>query len=223
MRYDQKYRNYTMPRLILENYLRERPLRMKDLCPYAGHDYGSLRVAKSALRRAGRLSKTDEVDLSHPENLAMSLVPLGDMQILPAPYTKQNEAKAKVAREMAAKAIDAPVGSAEVQDLTEEQLKRILSSFIQAGGGGKDFIGAINSYRDMIGNSAPPGPPAPLTEEETIDRIVRVLQSAAPHLSAEAIARFTSPRPVPPPEPGCTDTPETTEGPPEASSSVPEA
>jgi len=204
MRYDQKYRGYTMPRLILENYLRPVPHRMKDLVAFAGHSYASLRVAKNTLVRTGRLSKDGVPDLSHPENIAlMPLEPLGEITILPKSYTKQNEAHAKHARTVAAEAIGATHGDRETKRLTESEVKDILSVYIKQGAGGKDFIAAVNAYLAFTATKEPLGLPAPLSPAEVESRILRLLRAsdrAAAIAAAEAFLACPEPPAEPSPE-----------------------
>lgn len=221
MRYDQKYKNYTVPRLLLENALREVPLRLKELCLYAGHKYDSLKVGKNALKRQNRLVD-GVVNMSHPDNYALDLHPLEDIKYLPAPNSKINAKAAKEAASLVARAIGAEPGTATVGNLTVGQIKSLLSEYIQMGAGGKDFIASITKYLDLITDRQAIGPPAPLTPAETTDRILRVLTSAAPESVAEAIERYhalnaqESPTDVPEDQTKA-DTPETEEPVPEAS------
>lgn len=186
MRYDQKYKNYSAQRLLLENYLRPVPLRLKELMVYAGHAYDTLKVAKSALKREGRLLNNATIP-DHPENIAMSLEPLEDMRILPKPYTKVNEAHAKKAREHAAEALGAAANTARIARLSESEVKDILSTYIKNGANGKDFIAAVNAYLAFTSTKEPLGLPAPLSDDELTTRLAQLLAPISPSIISDAL------------------------------------
>lgn len=196
MRHDQRYKSYTMPKLLLENMLREVPLKIRDLTAYAGHAERSLRVAKTMLKREGRTINDKVVD-AHPENVRLQLKPLQDLYVLPAPYSKKNEVK----RQALEKRVDAVLGdqieafeAGAVKSLSFPDLLQLVDAHIRSGGAGKDFLQAIKLRIEMASGEESPGPPVPLTPEGRIERGVRFLESLDPSEASEAFSIYEARR-----------------------------
>lgn len=187
MRHDQRYKNYTMPKLILENYLRDRPLRLKELCEYSGHGYASLRVAKNKLRQEGRLDG-DTVVSGHPLNLQLTLQPLGELTRMGKPHSNVN-AKAMTKASAIVTEVYGKDAVKEIKLMNRDELRAILSEFIRQGGDGKNFIGAISAL-GSLGTDHHNGPPAPLSVAQRIAHLLLCMLSAEPSEVREAFAQW---------------------------------
>ena len=193
MRYDQRYKHYTMPKLILENYLREVPLRIKDLTAYANHSYASLRVAKNTLRRNGRLLDGDKVDLDHAENIKANLKPLEDLHELPKAFSKHRAEKAATIRALNATANTSKPLTADPNEselVTKESIFQALARYFSDGGGGKDYVPTAKLLLENLAAARAPGPPAPSTDAALIARVLRVLNSVEKNIADIAIYTF---------------------------------
>lgn len=204
------FRTWTAERLILCNFLREKPHTYTVLTRFAGHKNLSLRVEANRLRQKGqpngpRLSKENVVTPDHPKNLALELFPLPDPPAdLPVPHSAATAAQHQRAQDLVLRTLPAGIpASGAKHKLTPEDLIALLDAHILQGGLGRDFLQAIKTRYEMEGIAKHPGPPPPMTDAAMAAELLALLKELPPHVCDTAIldyqhARTTAPLPSPP-------------------------
>lgn len=204
------FRTWTAERLILCNFLREKPHTYTVLTRFAGHKNLSLRVEANRLRQKGqpngpRLSKENVVTPDHPKNLALELFPLPDPPAdLPAPHSAATAAQHQRAQDLVLRTLPAGIpASGAKHKLTPEDLIALLDAHILQGGLGRDFLQAIKTRYEMEGIAKHPGPPPPMTDAAMALELLALLKEIPPHVCAEAWSLYcqpgeSSPAPSPP-------------------------
>jgi len=200
------FASWTADRLILCNYLREKPHTYTVLTGFAGHKNLSLRVAANRLRQSGqafgpRLTKENVVVPDHPANLALELFPLPDPPVkLPAPYSKQSEAlKATAAALVQSSLPDTPPAAGAASGLSGADLIRLVDDYIRQGAGGRDFLKAIELRANLSNLDVHSGPPVPLTPQAQALELLALLKELSPDVCTEAWALYCQHREAPAP------------------------
>lgn len=203
------FASWTADRLILCNYLRETPHTYSTLTRFANHKNLSLRVAANRLRQKGqafgpRLTKDNKVVADHPANQALELFPLPDPPAdIPKPYSRQNAAIRASAQTMALLALpDTKVAAAAEAGLSGADLIRMVDSYILQGGGGRDFLKAIELRSSLSNLDVHSGPPVPLSPTAQAAELLLLLKDLPPDVCTEAWALYCQSREsAPPPSP----------------------
>lgn len=185
------YRDWTMDRLVASNFLRDIPLTYEALTLYAGHKATSLRVAATALRRAGRLGPHNQLLREHPANA--NLIPLPDLPGLAAKSSNHAALVVEAQRNEALQVVAQVLGAnpdTKAKRFTMDELIELTDEYIRSGASGKDFLSAVRARIDLEGIAPPPlGPPPPTTPDTTIQRLHDLLVEVPDALLTTALAR----------------------------------
>lgn len=193
----ESFLHYTMNELLIRNFLRPKPYKLKELTRFSSHKYVSIRVALNVLRRAGHVSNRSVI----PSALTQPFIDAGPLPDLPE--ISENAAigeglirhkafdsiKAK-RKEQMRQAVSTAIGEHVQPVLTERKLLEILDTYIRAGAGGKDLLLAIKTRMELGSMGAHTGPPPPTTDEEYVNRLIMLLASAPEHCASAAITRY---------------------------------
>lgn len=165
IRPDLLYADWSMPQLVISNFLREHPVSYPELSLYAGHKSASLRVCATTMRRTGRLTKNNIVIREHPAN--SNFQPLPDR--VHSQFTNPHDENRRVEAQAIVTQVVGPLGRAR---LTMDQLIEITDEYIRTGAAGKDLLNAVRARIDLEGIAPPPlGPPPPSTPTTFTQRL----------------------------------------------------
>lgn len=185
------YRHWTLSDLLISNLLRSSPLPLSDLTSYCGHKLPSLHAHLNSLKRDGRITRTNEVVLEHPENHRTSqghpFSPLPDPGS--APPTRPFVEGVATARAHAADALSAPD-----TPFDRTRAARILQTWITEGSAGKDTPKFIQVWADLVGTSAGAGPPPPTSHHAQHDRLLQCMLACPAPTVRRALSSWESHR-----------------------------
>lgn len=186
MALDTTYRGRTMDWLLLSNAARFTPLPDRDLCAYNNHNYASLRVRKTFLKRAGAINKDGSLNWTH-QMVQNAIPPIEELQPLLIQPSALKEAAAspkpklhqKVVQNLALKTNQGDAAISEAfGDMTIQRAVSILTEWVDSGAAGRDtpkFIAQIVDLNDKLSGGV--GPPPPSSPSAAASRLARIFDS----------------------------------------------